>query len=134
MCGDLEEDQASGAEQLYAAFLHAAQSMIHDIVDHRGGMRTHLDGQKGALSDADLHKYMDGLLADVLRAVLADGKRVADADSYRLLSAQAVVLARLSGFLAGHLDAGQDPLRSSIEALMSGYSEPDSDHDHEHHH
>ena len=133
MCGDLEEDQQSGAEQLYAAFLHAAQALIHEVVDHRGATRSHLEPGK-ALGDPDLHRYMDGLFADILRAVMADGRKVSEGDAYRLLSAQAVVMAKLAGFLAGRLDPGQDPLRSSIEALMSGYSEPDSDHHHEHHH
>jgi hypothetical protein len=41
------------------------------------------------------------------------------------------VLARLAGFLAGHLDLREDPLRSSIEALMSGYDAENSGHTHD---
>jgi len=32
------------------------------------------------------------------------------------------------------LDPGQDPLRSSIEALMSGYAEQPEEHHHHHEH
>ncbi|MDB6092084.1 MAG: hypothetical protein JWN85_4868 [Gammaproteobacteria bacterium] len=50
-----------------------------------------------------------------------DGKRVGEPGHYRVLASQAIVLARLAGFLAGRLDLREDPLRSSIEALMAGY-------------
>ena len=129
MCGDFEDDQA-GEELAYGAFLHAAHAAIHDAVDHRGGSRN-LSG--APLSDHDLHQYMDGLFADLLRACITDGGRAAEADRYRLLSVQAVVVARLAGFLAGRLDLGQDPLRSTIEALMAGYSAAEPEIHHHHH-
>ena len=129
MCGDLDDEEVDGARQLYAAFLQAAQATIHDIVDHRGGARDRLTDP---LADRDLHAYMDGLFADVLRACLQDSRRVDEGNGYRVLASQAVVLARLAGFLAGRLDPAADPLRNAIEALMSGYTAPD--HDHEHHH
>ena len=131
MCGDLEEDQGGG-EAAYAAFLRAAHAAIHDAVEHRGGGRARLNG--GEPSDGDLHAYMDGLFADVLRACVGDGGRVDEAHRYRVLAAQAVVLARLAGFLAGRLDLGQDPLRSAIEALMAGYAAGDGHDHHDHHH
>ncbi len=127
MCGDFEEDR-EGVDQAYGAFLHAAHAAIHDAVDHRGGSRSLPDG---ALSDRDLHRYMDGLFADILRACITDGGRAGDADRYRLLSGQAVVLARLAGFVAGRLDLGQDPLRTTLEAVMAGYAaEPEAHHHH----
>jgi hypothetical protein len=132
MCGDLEEEEAAEATA-YAAFLVAAQAAIHDAVDHRGGARERLGAQSGPPSDHDLYAYMDGLFADVLRACIKDGGRIQEASRYRLLSAQAVVLARLAGFVAGRLARDQDPLRSTIEALMAGYAE-ESGHGHDHVH
>jgi hypothetical protein len=120
MCGDLEEEDTE-AEDLYAAFLHAAHAEIHEAIDHRGGARTRLDGQAGTVSDAALHGYMDGLFGDILNACIKDGKRIDGPGRYRVLASQAIVLARLAGFLAGRLDLREDPLRSSIEALMAGY-------------
>ena len=129
MCGDLDEED-SAAAQHYAAFLNAAQSTIHEMVDHRGGSRSRLDDQPGAIADAALHGYMDGLFADILNACIKDGRRVDEADRYRVLASQAVVVARLAGFLAGHLDRSEDPLRNAIGALMGGYDAGDEEHAH----
>jgi hypothetical protein len=154
MCGDLEEEDTE-AERLYAAFLQSAHTAIHEAIDHRGGSRSRLDGhaadqtagqtdgqtadqtdgqtdgQPGAVSDAALHGYMDGLFGDILNACIKDGRRVGGPDAYRVLASQSVVLARLAGFLAGHLDLREDPLRTSIEALMAGYDAENSGHTHE---
>jgi Na+-translocating ferredoxin:NAD+ oxidoreductase RNF subunit RnfB len=72
---------------------------------------------------------MDGLFADVLNACIKDARQVGAADRYRVLASQAVVLARLAGFLAGQLDLRSDPLRTSIEALMDGYQAGQGGHD-----
>jgi hypothetical protein len=145
MCGDLEEEDTE-AERLYAAFLQSAHTAIHEAIDHRGGSRSRLDGhaadptadqadqadgQTGAVSDAALHGYMDGLFGDILNACIKDGRRVGGPDAYRVLASQSVVLARLAGFLAGHLDLREDPLRTSIEALMAGYDAENSGHTHD---
>ena len=129
MCGDVEEDD-SQAERLYAAFLQAAHAEIHEALEHRGGSRgrlaevagTHSDENTSALSNEALHGYMDGLFGDVLNACIKDGRCASGADRYRVLASQAVVMARVAGFLAGQLDLGTDPLRTSIEALLAGYN------------
>ncbi len=133
MCGDLEETD-SESERLYGAFLQAAETAIHEAIDHRGGSRRRVLQVNGDvarhLTDASLHTYMDGLFGDILSACIKDA-RGADADErYRLLGSQAVVLARVAGFLSGHLDVQEDPLASSIEALMSGYSQRGMSHHH----
>jgi len=138
MCGDLEEEDTE-AERLYAAFLQAAHAAIHEAIDHRGGSRSRLDDQAGAeagskggaVSDAALHGYMDGFFGDVLNACIKDGRRVGETSRYRVLASQSIVLARLAGFLAGHLDLREDPLRNSIEALMAGYDAQISGHTHD---
>jgi hypothetical protein len=134
MCGDLEEEDTE-AERLYAAFLQAAHTAVHEATDHRGGSRNRLDeraaDQTGPVSDAALHAYMDGLFGDILNACIKDGRRVGGADVYRVLASQSIVLARAAGFLAGHLDLREDPLRNSIEALMAGYDAETSGHTHD---
>jgi hypothetical protein len=143
MCGDLEEDDTE-AERLYAGFLQAAHTAIHEAIDHRGGSRSGLvsgagpnEGHsEGEVSDTALHRYMDGLFGDILNACIKDARPVGEASQYRVLASQAVVLARLAGFLAGQLDLRSDPLRTSIEALMAGYSGGHDEHndhgDHSH--
>jgi hypothetical protein len=131
MCGDLDEE-VSETQKLYGAFLRAAHAAIHEAADHRGGSRNKLDEQRGPLADSVLHSYMDGLLADILAACIKDGKRVNESDCYRVLSAQAVVLARLAGFLAGQLDLREDPLKNALGALMNGYEARYGELDHHH--
>ena len=120
MCGDLEE-QDGELGRLYGAFLFAAQTTIHEVTEHRGGNRASLDGHSGELPDKAVYGYMDGLFADVLGACLRDARRVDEAQRYRVLSSQAIVLAKLAGFLSGHLDLREDPLRTGISAFMGGY-------------
>jgi hypothetical protein len=137
MCGDLEEDDTEG-ERLYAGFLQAAHTAIHEAVDHRGGSRSALGDSSGdtpadapgGVADASLHRYMDGLFGDILNACIKDARPVEEGSRYRVLASQAVVLARLAGFLAGQLDLRADPLRTSIEALMAGYDAEDGEHSH----
>jgi hypothetical protein len=141
MCGDLEEEGGGEAERLYAAFLQAAHSTLHEVLEHRGGSRACLDGHAGAVPDDALHAYMDGLFGDILNACIKDGQRVSGPDRYRVLACQAIVLARAAGFVAGQLDLREDPLRNSIGALMAEYDarhpshdgEPAEGHDHHHH-
>ena len=134
MCGDLEETDGE-SERLYGLFLQAAEEVIHEAVDHRGGSRRHVEQQQGDsgdhLPEASLHAYMDGLYADILSACIKDGRKASSADRYRVLASQAIVLARLAGFLAGHRDPSEDPLASSVEALMAGYSQRGSLHSHD---
>ncbi|HMA50077.1 MAG TPA: hypothetical protein VKP60_10010 [Magnetospirillaceae bacterium] len=130
MCGDLEDEEENGAEQLYAAFLQAAHAAIHERADHRGGSRGRLGQEPGPPSDATLHSYMDGLFAEILRACITDGARVEPGHRYQVLAGQAVVLARVAGFLGGRLDPAQDPLRNVIEALMAGYADDGGHHHH----
>lgn len=130
MCGDLDE-QDSEADRLYGAFLFAAQTAIHDATEHRGGNRARLDGIDGDIPDKAMYAYMDGLFADMLGACLRDARRVSEPQRTRVLASQSVVLAKLAGFLAGHLDLREDPLRTSISALMGGYDSAAAGPDHD---
>lgn len=134
MCGDLEEADGE-AERLYGVFLQAAEEAIHEAIDHRGGSRRRIEQEQGDsgdhLPDASLHAYMDGLFADVLSACIKDARKASSAERYRVFASQAIVLARLAGFLAGHRDPHEEPLASSIEALMAGYAQRGSSHSHD---
>ena len=131
MCGDLEEPEVE-SERLYSAFLKAAEAAIHEALDHRGGSRRRLERQEeedgDALSDASLHGYMDGLFGEILSACIKDARRASSSERYRVLASQSIVLARVAGFLAGHLDPHEQPLASSLEALMAGYSPRSAPH------
>ena len=135
MCGDLEESDGE-SERLFGAFVQAAEAAIHEAIDHRGGSRRRIEQQQDDpadhhLADDSLHAYMDGLFGDILSACIKDARRASSTERYRVLASQSIVLARLAGFLAGHRDPREEPLASSIEALMAGYSQRGSVHSHD---
>ena len=126
MCGDLDDVEDEFLKSC-SAFLQAAEAAVHEARDHRGGSR-HIDARNResadeCLSDASLHRYMDGLFADVLSACIKDARRMENGDQYRLARSQVVVLARVAGFVAGNLDPRDDVLANAVEALMTGYSQ-----------
>jgi hypothetical protein len=119
MCGDLEEeDRLEG--NLYQRFLVHSRAMQEQ--------RPSSSQSPGS----DLNRYLDGLFQDVLKRC---------PNGYKHLAMQSLVLARLAGFLAGHVALNEDPMRKLMEAMMHGYQEaenpPERDHhgpgDHHHH-
>jgi hypothetical protein len=119
MCGDLEEADED-TTRLYGAFRHAAQRMTAELTA-KGASRASLHTPDGEIPNRALYAYMDGLFAETLQACLDDAGQVDEAQRARVLSSQAVVMARLAGFLAGHLDLREDPMRMASSALLSGY-------------
>jgi hypothetical protein len=122
MCGDLEEhDQQERLEdQLMARFMYNARSLL-----------------SAAPAGEGLHGYMDKLFAEALAHATRDAQAADSGKQYERLAAQALVYVRLAGFLSGHVALHEDPLRQAMEAMMTGYSEPETippPHDHGHHH
>ena len=132
MCGDFDEETIDMERETCERFLTAARRMIgHDAA----GRRT--EGLGTDMSRDDLHGYMSRLLAEVLGACVDDIGNASEPNRYGLIRAQAVVFARLGGFLAAQLPASQDPLRDITEAAMDGYAmkdEPSHNHQSGHHH
>ena len=109
MCGDLdEEDQFEG--DLYQRFLVHSQAML----------------AKAPAGGDDLNHYLDALFNDLLKRCVNDAEQVASPNAYRQVAMQSLVLARLAGFLAGHVALNEDPLRKLMEAVMLGYGEADA--------
>ncbi len=126
MCGDLEEEDRFEGD-LYQRFLVHSQAML----------------TKAPAGGDELNRYLDALFNDLLKRCVADAEKVASPDAYRQVAMQSLVLARLAGFLAGHVALNEDPLRKLMEAVLLGYSEAESppahdhhghDHDHSHRH
>lgn len=136
MCGEIEEESRFQAD-LYQRFAVHARRLL----------------ARSPATPGSMNGYLDTLFADVLRRCVQDADDGAGVDDYGRMSMQSLVLARLAGFLAGHVALGEDPLRKLIEAMMLGYSEAESPlrtdghghghshshdhghvHPHEHHH
>ena len=125
MCGDLEEEDPFEGD-LYQRFLVHSQALL-----------------ARAPASGDMNAYLDGLFADLLKRCVHDAEAVASPNAYQQVAMQSLVLARLAGFLAGHVALTEDPLRKLMEAVMLGYGEAESvpargqhghDHDHDHDH
>ncbi|MEO5771105.1 MAG: hypothetical protein ABIQ29_03460 [Burkholderiaceae bacterium] len=121
MCGDLDEgDRFEG--DLYQRLRVHSQAML----------------AKAPAGGDDLNRYLDALFSDLLKRCMDDAEQVASPHAYRQVAMQSLVLARLAGFLAGHVALNEDPLRKLMEAVMLGYSEADAppvhDHGHGHNH
>lgn len=121
MCGDLEPEDRLETD-LYQRF----------VVHSHAALRA-------PSSTDELNAYLDGLFKRVLRQCLDDAEQATAGSAYRQMAMQSLVLARLAGFLAGHVGLNEDPLRKLLEATMLGYQEaeakhPAAGHDHDHDH
>nr|MDP2192210.1 hypothetical protein [Rhodoferax sp.] len=123
MCGDVEDEGFEG--DLYQRFLMHSQAML---------------ARRPTAGD-DLNSYLDQLFTEMLNRCVQDAQAVPSLQAYRRVAMQSLVLARLAGFLAGHVALNEDPLRKLMEALMLGYGEADIPvhgqglgHDHGHDH
>ncbi len=115
MCGDLdEEDKLEG--DLYQRFLVQSRAML-----------------ERPLAGGEMNRYLDGLFNAVLKRCVADAEQVANPNAYRQLAMQSLVMARLAGFLAGHVALNEDPMRKVLEAVMLGYQEAESPPERDHH-
>ncbi len=124
MCGELEDEGPVALEEhLYGAFLAHARALLIEQ-----GKRKGQDVQSAAA-------YADELFAAALTRCRNDCEAKDEEERYGTLAMQALVFARLAGFLASHLALQEDPLRKVMEAMMHGYSEADHlEHDHGHEH
>lgn len=122
MCGELEEETRYEDDLVQRFLVHSRRATA--------------GGPQGS---GDLNSYLDGLFGELLQRCVRDTQAADPADAYRRMAMQSLVLARLAGFLAGHVALNEDPLRKVMEALMLGYAEaeataPGHDHGHGHDH
>jgi hypothetical protein len=126
MCGDLEDGYRLEGD-LYQRFLVHSQAVL---------------SQPNA-PGSELSQYLDTLFAGLLKRCVQDAEQTAAPNGYSKMAMQSLVLARLAGFLAGHVALNEDPMRKVLEAVMLGYAEAEKpperdhhghDHDHDHDH
>lgn len=115
MCGDLEEEDKLEGD-LYQRFLVHSRAVL-----------------ERPLSGGDMNRYLDALFNTVLRRCVNDAEQVANPNAYKQLAMQSLVMARLAGFLAGHVALNEDPMRKVLEAVMLGYQEAESPPERDHH-
>jgi len=143
MCGDVEEERQND-DEIVARLLYIAggYGVTRETLTVRNALPLASDDARPA--------YMAELFRRVLNHVVSDLHAVPEGYRADTIANQAVVFARLAGFLAGQLPPGDDLMRATLEALLDGHAEParalqrlrdrdhghshDHDHDHGHHH
>ncbi len=126
MCGDLDDDLSLDHE-LFAWLL--ANARVHGAAPGKAEAAAAAAGEPGS------NAYMTALFRGALTGALTDIEAAPDGTRIDAIRAQAIVLARLAGFLAGHLPPESDVFRDLVDALMDGTREPQvAAAEHEHHH
>ncbi|HEV8389237.1 MAG TPA: hypothetical protein VGQ35_05310 [Dongiaceae bacterium] len=135
MCGEVEDD-LQGDEEIVARLLY--------IAGGHGVTQQTLTARAAAplKSDDDRPAYMSDLFRRMLNHAASDLVAVPEGHRAQTIANQAVVFARLAGFLAGQFPSGDDMMRATLEALLDGQAEPartfqrlrDRDHGHSHDH
>ena len=135
MCGEIDEEVRYD-EELFARL--AALAGRYRIDSAELPPRP----PRSIAADADRHSYMDDFFRDGLARALGDLSALPEGQRAEGLASQAIVLARLAGWLAGHLPPGADLTRATMEAMLDGSRETaralsemaDHHHGHDHHH
>lgn len=145
MCGDVEDDHSLDDEIMARiAYVVSGHGVRPDTLTART--------EPPLASDEDRPAYMDQLFRRVLNHAISDLSAVPQGLRAETIANQAVVFARLAGFLAGNLPPAADMTRETLEAMLDGQAEVgrtmrrlrdehhghshdhDHDHGHGHHH
>jgi hypothetical protein len=129
MCGDIDDDTGLD-DELLARLTANAKNYDAAASDRAGASEIDLSGEAGR------GQYMSALFRDALSRALCDAAAAPEGERADAIACQAIVLARLAGFLAGHIPPGADMFRTVVDALMDGHkepSEPAQQHPHDHH-
>jgi hypothetical protein len=133
MCGDLEDDSRLD-DELFARFVALARRYGAAPPERRQPRPADLAGEEAR------HAYMSRLFSEMLTRAVGDAAACQEGRRADAIADQAIVLARLAGFLAGQLPPETDLFRAMVEAMTDGYGEPARrlaearDHHHHHHH
>ncbi len=117
MCGDIDE-QSLIDEELFERFL--ALAARHGVAPGSpdNDAPTQLTQQHTRAA------YMDRLFKAGLTRALNDAANLPNGERMDVLAGQAIVFARLAGFLAGQFPPEVDVFRTVIGTLVEGHKEP----------
>lgn len=133
MCGDLDED-ARLDDEIFGRILALATRYGAAPTP---GAKPAVAGLDGA---GERRAYMDALFRDTLNRALGDAAAMPEGQRIDAIASQAIVFARLAGYLAGHLPPVADMFRTAVDAMLDGHGEPArvlaerADHHHGHGH
>src|SRR5689334_6988610 len=117
MCGDVE-DERQNDDEVVARLLYIAggYGVTLETLTARAAPPLATDDARPA--------YMADLFRRVLNHAISDLHAIPEGYRADTIANQAIVFARLAGFLAGQLPPGDDMMRATLEALLDGQAEP----------
>lgn len=119
MCGDFD-DQERIDDELFEHFVGLAQEF---------GVQPRSNGNGAALSldtEANRAEYMDSLFKAALGRCVNDAVHVPRGERMDVIAGQAIVFARLAGFLSAQFPPEADLFRTVTGAVVDGHGEPAS--------
>lgn len=119
MCGDFD-DQERIDDELFEHFVE---------LTHHFGVQPKLNGSAAAMqldSESDRADYMQELFKAGLTRCLSDAAHLPRGERMDAIAGQAIVFARLAGFLAAQFPPEADLFRTVTGAVLDGHSEPAS--------
>lgn len=117
MCGDIDE-QSLIDEELFDRFLELAARHGVSPGTPRSDAPTQLTQKRARVA------YMDQLFKSGLTAALNDATNLPHGERMDVLAGQAIVFARLAGFLAGQFPPEVDVFRTVVGTLVESHNEP----------
>ena len=117
MCGEIDEQSAIDGE-LFDRFLELAGR--HGVSPGNPGG----DAPERLTEQSERAAYMDRLFKAGLTRVVNDAANLPQGERMDVVAGQAIVFARLAGFLAGQFPPDVDLFRTVVGTLVEGHKEP----------
>ena len=117
MCGEFD-DQERIDEELFERFVQLASH--YGVIPGPAGA----DAPSGLQEEPERAAYMDTLFRAGLTRSLNDAASLPTGERMDALAGQAIVFARLAGFLAGQFPPETDLFRTISGAMLDGHGEP----------
>ncbi len=119
MCGDFDDHEQLD-DDLFGQVIALAQCFGIAPRQDAGRGPAHLD------TEGDRKEYMDELFKAGLTRCLNDAAGLPNGERMDAVAGQAIVFARLAGFLTAQFPPESDLFRTVTGAVLDGYNEPGS--------
>ena len=119
MCGDLDEQEQID-DELFERFIELTRRF--GVSPEASGGRLQLD------SEGARREYMEALFKAGLTRCLNDAAGLPNGERMDAIAGQAIVFARLAGFLVAQFPPEADLFRTVTAAVVDGHREPSTIH------
>lgn len=119
MCGDFDDNEQID-DELFGRLIQLTKHFGVSPQQDAGSGPAHLD------TEGDRKEYMEELFKAGLTRSLNDAAGLPNGERMDAVAGQAIVFARLAGFLTAQFPPESDLFRTVTGAVYDGYSEPES--------